>query len=412
MLTNSSLLTLGSASAAGLGFAYWWLAARVFPPAAVGAQSALISAMAFVGLLGEAGFGTLLVGMALTQGDRAQALIIAAVLAGAGAALAVALPAAWLLHYLGWMGVPVAVLFAIGCALTGLGLVLDQAFVGLLRSRLQLYRSVLFSILKLLMLAGAAALTQDQNAILLTWIAALSLSLVVSWRQSWRAGVLDLVTPDFQLLAAQVPTVIDHHLLNLAASGPMLIVPLVVRLCLGPAVNAAFYAGWMIVTVGLMVPASLTTVLFTLGTAAPSTLPRRLRLSALISLLFGLAVAAVLATFPDTILGVFNPAYPALAAPAVRLLGLGMLGGAVKQHYILLARLRRKMLTGALWLGLGGCFEVGLAALGGTMGGVQWLTIGWLVPVTVQAGFLLRPVLRSALAARAASPAEQSPAIP
>ena len=65
ILTNSGLLALGSALAAGMGFAYWWLAARAFPPAAVGVQSALISAMAFIGLLGEAGFGTMLVGVVL-----------------------------------------------------------------------------------------------------------------------------------------------------------------------------------------------------------------------------------------------------------------------------------------------------------------------------------------------------------
>src|SRR3954454_16289476 len=94
ILANSGLLALGSASAAGLGFAYWWLAARTFPPAAVGAQSALISAMALIGLLGEAGFGTMLVGVALSQGDRAAPLITAAALAGTGAALVLALPAA------------------------------------------------------------------------------------------------------------------------------------------------------------------------------------------------------------------------------------------------------------------------------------------------------------------------------
>jgi hypothetical protein len=90
----------------------------------------------------------------------------------------------------------------------------------------------------------------------------------------------------------------------------------------------------------------------------------------------------------------FNPAYPALVGSAVRLLGFGLLGGAVKQHYILLMRIRGSMMTAAVWLGVGACLEMCLAAAGGVAGGVDWLTVGWLVAVTVEVAFLLPPVLR------------------
>jgi hypothetical protein len=109
---------------------------------------------------------------------------------------------------------------------------------------------------------------------------------------------------------------------------------------------------------------------------------------------FSVVIAGILALFSDHILGLFNPAYPALAGSAVRLLGLGLLGGTVKQHYILVMRMRGSMMTAALWSGVGACLEICLAAAGGVAGGVDWLTIGWLVAVTVEGAFLLPPVLR------------------
>lgn len=394
VLRNSAFMSLGSASAAVLGFVYWWLAARSFPAAAVGTQSALISAMTFVGLLGEAGFGTMLVGEALGQGNRAAPMIAAAVLAGMGATLILALPIGGLLFYYAWMTLPITALFVLGCALTGISFVVDGALIGLLHGRWQLYRNMLLAVLKPGLLLVAVGMTHDGTAIMLTWIVGLSVSLaVVCWHPPIRR-VLISTSPNFRSLWSRMSAVMRHHALNLAAAAPTLIMPLVVSVCVGPAVNAAFYVGWMVLFVGSLVPASLTTVLFAVNTVDPALQPQRLRLSFVLSLGFSVVVAATLALFADHILGLFNPAYPALAGSAVRLIGLGLLGIAVKQHYILLMRMRGSMLTAALWLGAGACLEICLATAGGVAGGVDWLSVGWLVAVTVQVAFLLPPVLR------------------
>lgn len=394
VLRNSAFMSLGSASAAALGFVYWWLAARSFPAVSVGVQSALISAMTFVGLLGEAGFGTMLVGEALGEGNRAAAMIAAAVLAGTGATLILALPIGGLLFLYQWMTLPVTVLFVIGCALTGIGFVVDGAFIGLLHGNWQLYRNMLVAVLKLGLLLFAAAMTHDGTAIMLTWIVGLGISLaVVCWHASIRR-VLILTSPNFRSLSGRMSVVMRHHSLNLAAAAPTLLMPLVVSACAGPAVNAAFYAGWMVLFVGSLVPASLTTVLFAVGAVDPTLQPQRLCFSFVLSLGFSVVMAGMLALFSDHILGLFNPTYPALAGSAVRLLGLGLLGGTVKQHYILVMRMRGSMMTAALWSGVGACLEIGLAAAAGVAGGVEWLTVGWLVAVTVEVAFLLPTVLR------------------
>jgi O-antigen/teichoic acid export membrane protein len=394
VLRNSAFMSLGSASTAVLGFVYWWLAARSFPAAAVGVQSALISAMTFVAMLGEAGFGTMLVGEALGQGDRAAAMIAAAALAGTGATLILALPIGGLFFHYAWMTLPITVLFVLGCALTGFCLVVDGALMGLLLGEWQLYRNTLLAVLKLGSLLIAVAMTQNGTAIMLTWIVSLGTSLAVLCCHASIRRILILTSPNFRSLSGRISVVMRHHALNLAMAAPFFIMPVVVSVCVGPAVNAAFYAGWMIFFVGQLVPVSLTTVLFAVGAVDPALQPQRLRFSFVLSLGFSVVMAVVLALFADHIMGLFNPAYPSLAGSAVRLLGLGLLGAAVKHHYILLMRMRGSMMTAALWLGVGACLEICLAAAGGVAGGVDWLTIGWLVAVTVQVAFLLPPVLR------------------
>ncbi|OKO88676.1 hypothetical protein AC629_08675 [Bradyrhizobium sp. NAS80.1] len=365
VLRNSAFISLGNASTAVLGFVYWWLAARSFPPAAVGVQSALISTMTFVATLGEAGFGTMLIGEALGQGDRAAAMIAAAVLAGTGATLILALPIGGLFFHYAWMTLPNTVLFVLGCALTGFCFVVDGALMGLLHGEWQFYRNTLLAVLKLGLLLIAVAMMQNGTAIMLTWIASLGTSLAVVCCHASIRRILILTSPNFRALSRRISVVMRHHALNLAVAAPFFIMPLVVSVCVGPAVNAAFYTGWMIFFVGQLVPVSLTTILFAVGAVDPALQPQRLRFSFVLSLGFSVVMAGLLALFADHILGLFNPAYPPLAGSAVRLLGLGLLGAAVKQHYILLMRMRGSMMTAALWLGAGACLEICLAAAGG-----------------------------------------------
>src|SRR5947209_19948940 len=61
MLINAGSLIGTSAVTSLLGFVYWWIAARQFPPEAVGIASASISAMTLLGGLCILGLGTLLI---------------------------------------------------------------------------------------------------------------------------------------------------------------------------------------------------------------------------------------------------------------------------------------------------------------------------------------------------------------
>jgi O-antigen/teichoic acid export membrane protein len=410
ILINSSLLAGGCILASVTGFVFWWFAARYFSPVVVGVQATLISAMAFVGMLGDAGFSTLLLGEAGRRGRDSHSLMAAASLAGAGAALLLAIAAAGLFYCEHKMTAIDAVLFVIGGALTGFGLVLDNSLIGLGHSRLQFVRALLFSSLKLILLVAVGLVTHAPSAILLTWVVSLGLTLVLTCGYAWRRGVLLVTAPDVRSLLQEIRVVIDHHLLNLASTASALLLPIVVSACLGPAVTAAFYAGWMVRTLIMLLPASLTTVLFSLDGSPPEVMRQKLRFALMLSLAISGAGLVGFVCFGNLLLRLFNPSYPHLAGAAMPLLGIGMIGSAIRQHYVLLARVRRTMMAASVWLALGGCAELALAAAGGLCGGVRWLGLGWVVAITATGAFLaiplfeyLRPLRRNSPAGHAVS---------
>lgn len=392
ILANSSMLACGSIVASGTGFVYWWFAAREFPPAVVGTQAVLISVMGLVGMIGDAGFSTLLLGEAGRRGRDSHSLMAAAALAGGGTALLLAVLAAGAFHYEHRMTGTDALLFVFGCALTGIGLVIDTSLIGLGQSRLQLARSLSFSVLKLILLVVVGLMTRAASAILLTWVVSLAFTLVISCWYGWARGVLQLAAPDVRSLVKEIPVVIDYHLLNLSAAASGMMVPLVVSFCLGPAVTAAFYAGWTIRSLIILMPASLTTVLFSLDSSAVDFMRQKLRFSLLLSLAISGVGLVIFVFFGDFMLRMFNPSYPHLAGAAMPMLGIGLICSAIRQHYVLVARFRRKMKAGALWLALGGCAELTLAALGGLCGDVRWLALGWVVALSATATFLAWPL--------------------
>src|SRR5450755_2457620 len=61
MLTNTGALLCTTLVTSALGFVYWWLAARLFSPEAVGLASASISAMTLLSTISLVGLGSLLI---------------------------------------------------------------------------------------------------------------------------------------------------------------------------------------------------------------------------------------------------------------------------------------------------------------------------------------------------------------
>jgi O-antigen/teichoic acid export membrane protein len=403
---NSAAATAGSVIAAGFGFIYWWLAARSFPPAIVGGASALISLMALIGLFGETGLGTFLVGEAQKHPSvdfrrlTLAALLTSLVAAGCCAAIAIAIVAGAGLE-LGSLASNrfTAILLVVGSASAAAALVLDQSYIGLLKAHLNLVRNFAFSAARLALLgllALAPQILPMEAGVLATWTLAsiASIGLAMALGAENRSPFAE--TPDFRRLYKARAKVLGHHALNVATQAPGLVLPLVVAVVLGPEPNAAFYPLWCILNYSLLAPASLTTVLYTVVARHPESLGPRMATSLRLSALGGMIVAAVFLFGSKEMLAIFNGAYVEIAGDNLRFLGLGFAPLAIKFHFIALSRLENTMLKASGFLALGGVAEAAFAAAGGYMGGLSGLTTGWLIAVFVQVS-LLSPSLIAAM---------------
>jgi hypothetical protein len=277
------------------------------------------------------------------------------------------------------------VAFVLGCGLTALSMVADQALVGNLRSSGRMIRQVLFSMFKLMLIAAAAAAGYASNAsILLTWVA----SLLASW-----IGV-DLLTgggarrlvgrPDFRLLHTLRRKVFDHYALDVALQAPGVIMPYIVLVLLSPTTNAAFVSLWMLVSMASVIPAVMATVLFPVVRASPKQYADDTRVSLTVSLLFSLACAAFVFTYSREILAAFNPRYPEIAGSSLRFLGFSLVGSTLKFHACTLARLGDAMRKASCWFAFGGLLELCLAVVGAKLDGLQGLVVGWTLAVSIE----------------------------
>jgi O-antigen/teichoic acid export membrane protein len=402
MLLNAGSLVGTTAVTSVLGFAYWWVAARQFPPQAVGLASASISAMMLLGTMCVLGLGTLLIGELPRQPGRAGALISAALIlvgvVGGCSGVAFALIAPSISGDFQALKASVAniALFAVGVSLTAITLVLDQALIGLLRGGLQLWRNTLFAAIKLaaLLVTGLWLSHKVGLTIYATWALGNVLSLIplaglAALKGEWSRS---LYRPHWKWLCKLGPTALQHHILNLTLQAPSLILPVVVTMLLSATTNAWFYVSWMMASFVFVIPTALTTVLYATSSAQPTVLVSRMRLTVSLALVSSVLAAGLLLLDSRQILALFGHTYAEQAAWSLRMLGLGAFPLIIKSHYVAVWRIREQIARALLPIMIGGMLEVGTAALGAHLGGLSGLSLGWMAAVWLEGLFLFRTV--------------------
>jgi O-antigen/teichoic acid export membrane protein len=404
LLGNSASLMASSLLTSALGFAYWWVAARMFPADAVGSASAAVSAMALIGTLGMFGMGTLLLSELPRMASRRWNLITACLLASATVAavggigyvvvavlLDTGLRAA--------LGSPLACLLLVsGMAVNAAALVLDEALVGLLKGRLQLLRNAYFAASKLLMLGALAALplVGTGTEILATWIVGIPLSVVLLVAPRLAGWRIRSVRPDLTLLRGLGRHAIDHNVLNLALFVPRACLPLVVAAVLSTRATAAFYAAWMVLTVLAMIPGHMATTLFTVTSADRAALRGKIRMALQVSLGVGVPASTLVAILARPIMATFGQEYARAAAGALSILALTFAATTMRQLFVAVSRIRGRTRPASLYAMVAGAVELIAAWYGAAHGGLTHLA--WcLAAVILLEGALMAPtVLRAA----------------
>jgi O-antigen/teichoic acid export membrane protein len=401
VLSNAGSMMGTVVVTAGLGAAFWLVAARQFSPEAVGVASAAVAAMMLLGYLATVGLGTLLMGELprLERGHRG--LLNAALLLSGGLGVALGVVFAYLSPLLSadlepLSDSPLAVAaFAIGVGLTGLAVVLDQALIGLLRGNLQLARNVVFSAVKLVALAAVGFLMADAGGdwIYGAWTLGIAVSLAVLTRFYLRRGE-DRLRPRFAELNAMRFDAATHHIYNLAIRAPDLVLPLIVVTLLSAEANANFYIAWMIASFGFMIPVSLSSVLFAVGSGDSERLHDRYRLSVGLSAGAGVAINLVLLFAGGPVLSLFGASYEQEALVPLQILALGVFPETIKAHFLSISRVERRI-PQTIPLVIGGTvLEMGGAIAGGLAESLSLVALGWLLAVCIEAAVMSRGVFR------------------
>jgi O-antigen/teichoic acid export membrane protein len=404
MLVNAGSLVGTTTVTSVLGFAYWWLAARRFPPAVVGFGSAAISAMTLIGTGCILGLGTLLVGELPRQKGKEMSLISAALILVGGVGsffgVAFALVAPFVSADFQPLRATVqdVLLFAVGVGLTAITIVLDQALIGLLRGELQLWRNIFFSVVKLVALFGAGLWLLHNVGMIIyaTWAGANALSLAVLTGIAVSKGGWSIrdYLPEWGLLRKLGPAALQHHMLNLIMRVPTLTLPVLVTVLLSATMNAWFYVSFMIANFVFSVPVALTIVLYATNSAQPSELARKTRLTLGLSVAATVLASVVLLFGTQYVLSLFGHTYAEQAAWSLRILALGAFPLIIKNHYIGICRIYGRLMRAMLPIATGSLLELGIASLGARIGGLSGLSLGWILALSMELVFMAPTVYK------------------
>ena len=405
MLINAGSLMGTSVVTSMLGFVYWWVAARQFPPEAVGIASASVSAMTLLGSFCILGLGTLLITELPRQPGHEGELISTALIVVGGVGGCVGVVFSVVASYISPGFKPLGanildvIIFASGVSLTAITLVLDQALIGLLLGELQFWRNTLFALTKLAALFIVGLLLSGRGGITIyaTWAMGNMLSLIVLTVPLVlkKGGPGRKYLPQWGLLRKLGSAAMQHHFLNITLQLPTSILPVLVTALLSAKVNAWFYVSWMIVSFAFYVPTALTMVLHAMNSAQQSTLAYRARATINLALVASALATCLLQFAAKQVLGVFGSSYADQAAWTLRILVLAAFPLVVKNHYISICRIQDRIKNAMLFIAPASLLELCAAALGGHFGGLTGLSIGWVTATYIETMFMLPTVYKA-----------------
>jgi len=393
-----------------LGFFYWWAAAHLFTPAAVGFASALISSMTLLGTISMLGFGTLLVGELPRQKGKEMSIIVAALLlvaiVGGIAGIGFAIFAPFLSHNFLPLrsSLPTILLFSLGVSLSAATQVLDQALIGLLQGKRQFWRNVIFAATKLAAIVAAGFLLAHTVglSIYATWVFGLVFSVVTI------AGFIvtkeklptQAYTPSWDVIRQLWKRAAQHHTMNMILQVPTLLLPVIVTVMLSPTANAWFYVAFMITTLVFVASYSLTTVLYAASGAEPEVFTQKIRTTLTMSVIIATTTTIILLIGTKQILGLFGHQYAEQAAWSLRILVIGALPEIIRSHYVAICRIKGTLAQGMLPIAGGTILELVAAAAGAHIGGLSGLCLGWVSALAVESLIMSPAVFRSVFPAK------------
>ncbi len=389
----------------GVGLVFWMLVGNELNAPALGLVGSATSAMALVGLVGMMGLGTLLISelprtplherWELFAVGAATALAFGTALGAGFAAVAAATGTTWAplapFGALWWW-------FVLGCAMTALGGMLDQAMLVIGHPMMQVVRNAVASGWKVLVVLGFALWRTDVTVAMAAWTTGLLLGNALAiWTAARALGWHGRLRPAHALGAVRAHAVeaMRHQWVNLALAASTAVIPALVTWLLTAQDNGVFTAVRLATLPAFLLPYALAFSAFA-GTPGEVDADRwegsaeRERMRRVLRFAFGVALALVagyLVTAP-LVLRLFGHEYATGSTYYLRLMVLACPLLVFKDQYIAEVRVRRSLESVRWFVVVGAIAEIGGAWVGAVLGGLDGMLLGWLAALFAQAVYV------------------------
>ena len=365
LLRNSLFIMATTVVNSAFGFAFWLLAARLFPTQVVGLTAALISAGTIVVLLASLGVGGTLIqslpeqkepaGWSLTFWAGLATAVTASLALGFAALVLLPLVADQLAAL---RGAGYATVLAVGMVAMTAGAILDYVFLALRAAGNMLARNTVVAAGKVLIVVLLTALAGTSALVLLgAWAAAAVTGLAlgaglltrrVSLRRPARPPALVRKARELRSRLA------GHQLIGMGGALLPYLLPLLVTARLSSTDNAYFYTTWMMAGIFLIIAPAVSQALFAEGANSPHELRAKARSALLIISAILVPCLLVVLGLGATLLSALGPAYATHATGLLRIVLLASIPDAITNVYVAVLRVRGRLATAAaLNLGMG-----------------------------------------------------------
>ncbi len=379
-----------------IGIVFWMLAGRGLTTASMGTLGAATAAMMFIGVVGSLGLGPLLISQLPPRNaaDRWELFAVAVgasalasgALGGLFAAVAAETGRTWApLHPFGaawwWM--------VLGCALTGVSGVLDQAMLVVGNPMAQVWRNLLASIWKVLVLGVAYLAASVSVALGLgAWATGLLLGSVVAVRAAARQmpGARRVsLRRSWAVIREHALDAMSHQSVNLALTVTVMAMPAVIAWALSPEQNGIYTAMRLATMFPFMVPYALAFSLFAASAHEGELDEARSRRVLLTALGVSVGLYLVMVVFAWPALWLFGRQYADAGVSFLRVMAIAGPLMVFKDQYIAHVRARQQVGTIVPLVTFSAVLELGLALAGAIYGQLMGAMVGWVVALAIEA---------------------------
>lgn len=345
VVRHASALIFSTVASAALGFGFWIIAARWFPPSAVGQASAVVSAMTLLAGVAQLNLASLYARYIPTAGRRTRSVLLGG--AAATTAMAIVLSAVYLWiapgHLSATHGIPRGAFFALAVLVSALYFIADGAFTALGRAARVPIKNVVTSAGKLALVVGLGVFlgtARQGNRPEPSWLAN-GMGLLIAWVIPI---IIAVVVVGWLVLRRYVPQYVQAHghrevhlhrgemvrfagaeYINAIVSNTVAFAPpVLVSAVVGATRGAYFYLPWLVGVAATTMLWNIVTpfVAAASGDAAASRghLMHSVRLGAIVA---G-GGALVLAVGAEPLLSLLGGDYAAEGTTPLRLIGLSL----------------------------------------------------------------------------------------